>query len=191
MDNDKIEKLVIELSHDPFNSEKNFAVAVEYEKLGQTASAVSFYLRAAEYCPERYDPIAYASLLRLAHCFETQKDRVSTVSNCILQAIAYDPRRPEGYFLMARFHERAGNWQECYSYAEIGLACEAFDPLPVWVDYHGRYCLDFEKAISGWWIGRRSESIWILNVIASMDGVSEEYKEAARYNLERLGVASS
>jgi hypothetical protein len=45
----KIEELVVGLSHDPFNPDLNFAVAVEYEKQNQTASAVSFYLRTAEY----------------------------------------------------------------------------------------------------------------------------------------------
>ena len=45
----KIEQLVVELSHDPFNPELNYTVALEYEKQKQTASAVSFYLRTAEY----------------------------------------------------------------------------------------------------------------------------------------------
>ena len=38
----KIEQLVADLSKDPFNSSLNFAVAVEYERINQTASAVSF-----------------------------------------------------------------------------------------------------------------------------------------------------
>lgn len=186
MSNEIIERLVVDLSHDPFDSKKNFAVAVEYEKLNQTASAVSFYLRAAEYAPERYDPIAYASLLRLAHCFESQKDRLHTVSNCILQAIAYDPKRPEAYFLMSRFYERAGNWQESYSFAEMGLACGEFSSLPVWVDYPGRYGLLFEKAISAWWVGRKDESISILTELLDRYTMTEEFTNACIHNLERI-----
>ena len=44
-----IENLIVDLSHDPFNPVLNFDVAVEYEKSNQIASAVSFYLRCAEY----------------------------------------------------------------------------------------------------------------------------------------------
>ena len=44
-----ISDFVVELSKDPFNPDINFACAVEYEQLKQTASAVSFYLRTAEY----------------------------------------------------------------------------------------------------------------------------------------------
>ena len=43
----KIEELVVQLSKDPFNPELNFECAVEYERINQTASAVSFYLRTA------------------------------------------------------------------------------------------------------------------------------------------------
>ena len=39
-----IEALVKDLSSNPLDPEKNFNVAIEYEKLNQTASAVSFIL---------------------------------------------------------------------------------------------------------------------------------------------------
>ena len=52
----KIEDLVIELSKDPFNPVLNFEVAVEYERQNQTASAVSFYLRTAEYAMSHTPP---------------------------------------------------------------------------------------------------------------------------------------
>ena len=43
----RIEDLVVELSKDPFNPELNFKCAVEYKKLNQTASAVSFFTAAS------------------------------------------------------------------------------------------------------------------------------------------------
>ena len=43
-----IENLIVNLSTDPYNPVLNFDCAVEYERLNQTASAVSFYLRCAE-----------------------------------------------------------------------------------------------------------------------------------------------
>ena len=99
----EIENLIYDLSYDPFNPSLNFEVAKKYEELQQTASAVSFYLRAAEYGYATEPLIAYSSLLRVSICFEDQNDRNNTITNCLLQAIQYLPDRPEGYFLMSRF----------------------------------------------------------------------------------------
>jgi hypothetical protein len=185
----RIEQLVIELSKDPFNPALNFDVAVEYEKQNQTASAVSFYLRTAEYGIESHPTLVYASLLKTAHCFDDQNDRQATVSNCLLQAVAYLPYRPEGYFLLAQFHERLAQWQECYTWANIGLHNQLNAPLPVSVGYEGNYVLLFEKAVAAWWIGRKDESIQILNRLNAMD-IDPGYKSAVQHNLERIGNAS-
>jgi hypothetical protein len=184
----KIEQLVIELSKDPFNPMLNFDVAVEYEKQNQTASAVSFYLRTAEYGHESHPTLVYASLLKVAHCFDDQNDRQATVTNCLLQAVAYLPYRPEGYFLLAQFHERLGQWQECYTWACIGLHHQLNSPLPVHVGYEGQYVLQFEKAVSAWWIGRKDESIEIFNKLDAMY-LEPGYRQAVKNNIERISHA--
>jgi len=181
----KIEQLVIELSKDPFNPVLNFEVAVEYEKQNQTASAVSFYLRTAEYGYVTHPTLVYASLLKVAHCFDDQNDRQATVSNCLLQAVAYLPYRPEGYFLLAQFHERLGQWQECYTWANIGLHNQLNSPLPVHVGYEGQYVLLFEKAISAWWIGRKDESLELLHKLDGMK-LTPDYEFSVKSNLGRL-----
>jgi hypothetical protein len=181
----KIEELVVELSKDPFNPALNFDVAVEYEKQNQTASAVSFYLRTAEYGHETHPSLVYASLLKAAHCFDDQNDRQATVSNCLLQAVAFLPYRPEGYFLLAQFHERLGQWQECYTWANIGLHNQLNSPLPVHVGYEGQYVLLFEKAISAWWIGRKDESLELLHKLDGMK-LNNDYEVAVKSNLGRL-----
>jgi len=184
-----IEKLVVLLSVDPFNPELNFKCAVEYERINQTASAVSFYLRAAEYGVDNHPTIVYTSLLRMASCFADQNDRVNTVSNCILQAVAHMPERPEAYFLMSQFYERQGAWQECYTWAEMGLSVPSWEPLPADVGYHGEYVLEFEKAVSAWWVGRKDESAELLLKL-SKESMPKEYKNAVRSNMERVGIAS-
>jgi hypothetical protein len=181
----KIEELVIDLSTDPFNPELNFKCAVEYQSINQTASAVSFYLRAAEYGVGTHPVIVYNSLLRMAACFADQNDRVTTVTNCLLQALAHMPERPEAYFLMSQFYERQGAWQECYTWAEMGLSVPECDPLPADVGYHGEYVLEFEKAISAWWIGRKEESVKLLKELKSQD-LAKEYSRAVESNLERI-----
>jgi hypothetical protein len=183
-----IEKLVVNLSRDPFNPAKNFDVAVQYEKDNQTASAVSFYLRTIEYGYDTHPLLVYASLLKLAHCFNDQKDRAHTVSNAFLQAIAYIPGRPEAYFLYSRFHERAQNWQECYTFACLGMATYGDSRLPVDVGYDGYFCLAFEKAVSAYWIGRRDESLEIFTRLNALD-LPTEYSNAVRANLEKLNAS--
>jgi tetratricopeptide (TPR) repeat protein len=182
-----IEDLIIELSHKPFNPELNFKVAVKYEELHQSASAVSFYLRTAEYGYDNAPALVYASLCKVAHCFEEQKDRVWTVSNCLLQAVQYLPYRPEAYFLLSQFYEKAQQWQEVYTWAEMGLRTEALPDLPVGVGYTGRYCLEFQKAVSAYWVGRPQESKEILVRLSQMD-LPSEYQKAIEENLGRLSA---
>ena len=182
----EIKALVEKLSSDPFNPENNFNVAIEYERLGQTASAVSFYLRAAEYGYNSSPEIVYTSLLKMAKCFEDQNDRKMTVSNCILQAAAYLPNRPEAYFLLAQFYERSNEWQECYTWASMGLLyTDDHTHLPAPVGYLGSYCLDFEKAVSGWWIGRKKESLGIFKGLLEKN-IDTVYREAINNNLGKL-----
>jgi tetratricopeptide (TPR) repeat protein len=187
----KISKLVSELSADSFSPEKNFELGLEYEELGQAASAVSFFLRAAEYGYKSDPIIVYSSLLKISICIEGQSDRKHTVSNSILQAIAYSPERPEAYFLLSKFYEKEGNWQECYTFATIGLKClkNSFIKLPISIgDYHGDFALEFQIAVSAWWIGRKEESIEILKKLNKRNDLSVMYKEAVASNLINLGI---
>lgn len=182
-----IEDLIIELSHKPFNPELNFKVAVKYEEINQSASAASFYLRTAEYGYAEKPALVYASLCKLAHCFEDQKDRVWMVSNSLLQAVQYLPYRPEAYFLLSRHYEKAGQWQESYTWAEMGLEKEAMNDLPVDVGYRGRYCLEFQKALAAYWVGRPEESRNLLVKLSQMD-IPLEYQKAIEENLGRLSA---
>lgn len=184
-----LENLIVDLSHDPFNAKLNFDVAVEYEHLNQTASAVSFYLRCAEYGMDTHPEYAYTSLLKLAKCFDDQNDRINTVSNCLLQAIAFLPYRREGYFLLSRFYERTQQWQECYTFAQMGLRQYAMPTLPVDVDYKGEYCLRFEAAVSAYWLGRKKESLKLFTEL-SYESIALEYETAVKSNLERIHNAS-
>jgi hypothetical protein len=188
--NEIIEKLIVDASNDALNPTKNFEIALEYEKLGQTASAVGFYLRAAEYGYKADHLVTYTSLLKISICIEGQKDRKHTVSNVILQAMAYLPERPEAYFLLSKFYEKDAAWQECYTYATLGLQAlkNPLINLPVVLgEYHGDYSLEFQAAISAWWIGRKEESIERLTKLSGRGDLSYTYKVAVDDNLKKLG----
>ena len=178
-----LENLIVELSRDSFNPQLNFNVAVEYHAANQIASAVTFYLRTAEYGKDSHPNFAYASLLRLSKCFNEQNDRLHTVSNCILQAIAYLPYRAEAYFWMSRFHEKQGNWQECYTFAEMGLHQTVTDPR-IDLEFND-YCLLFQKAVAGWWVGRPEESKFLFLQLSKKE-LSPEYLQAVENNLASI-----
>jgi hypothetical protein len=180
-----LDLIVSKFAEDPFNPQLNFDCAVEYDRLEQTASAISFYLRTAEY---GQGVLVYNSLLKIARCFESQGQRTTTVKNSILQALSYMPERPEAYFMLSQYHERQGNWQECYTFAEMGLSVPEFDLLPASVGYHGDYCLEFEKGISAWWVGRQKESREILLSLYKRKDIQKEYKDVLKINLERVGI---
>jgi hypothetical protein len=187
--NEEIERLVVEASSAPLDPVRNFDVAVAYERLGQTASAVGFYLCAAEHGYESQPLVTYASLLKVSTCIDRQGGRKHTVSNAILQAAAYLPERPEAYFLLSRFYEQEGSWQECYTYATVGLETlrRPQADLPVEIDdYRADCALEFQAAISAWWIGRGDESIERLLAL-SKQPLPEKYAAAVRSNLQRLG----
>jgi tetratricopeptide (TPR) repeat protein len=181
-----IEKLIEDASHDMFNPVLNFEIANKYEELNQTASAVSFYLRAAEYGYNTNPEIVYTSLLKMAHCFNDQAGRENSVTHALLQAIQYMPNRPEAYFLLSRFYERDQKWQQCYTFAQIGLLySKQINELPADVDYPGEYGLIFEKAVSSWWLGKKEESLQIFLQLLKED-ILDIYRSSIIYNIKMI-----
>jgi len=181
-----INKLATDVAFDSFNPEKNFALANAYYDAGQYASAAGFYLRAADRGYKTHPIIAYSSLLRMSLCFSKQGDRNATVYQNTLQALTLIPGRPEAYFLLARIHERNKEWQKAYTFAELGLAhtLATFNqPLPVYVEYNGPYVLMFEKAVAGWWLGRKEESKELFNHLLDNVEMSQEYVSGCINNL--------
>lgn len=186
MNTDTVEELTVRLSADPFHIETNFALAEEYFQHDQLASAVTFYLRCVEYGQDLHTSYVYTSLLRLSECFEKMNDRNWTVTGSLLQAIAYMPHRREAWFYLSRYYERHQQWQDAYTYASVGLAQRPSETgLPAKTDYSGMYCLDFEKAVSAWWIGRKDESLSTLQYLQTQ-ALPEEYRNAVDANLARI-----
>jgi tetratricopeptide (TPR) repeat protein len=182
-----IKEATLELAADPFDVHKNFNLAQEYYKQKQFASAAGFYLRAAEYGHKTEPLITYTSLLIMSLCWAQQGDRNRTVYNNLMQAVAYLPNRPEAYFLLSRIHERNKEYQQCYTYAEMGLlyATTTFhNPLPGDTDYKGSYCLMFEKAVAGWWLGRKEESKVLFQHLLDDHQMAPEYVSGCLNNMK-------
>ena len=157
--------MIIELLNnyirDSDNVEHNLQLALYYDSIGQTAAAISYYIRTAERTTD--DLIKYQCLLRAAVSFDKQGMRAFSVKGMLQHAVALLPKRPEAYYLLSKFHEKErkeGDWFLCYMLSSIGLSVCDFDlpNLPIQVDYPGKYGLLFEKAVSSWWCGLCEES---------------------------------
>ena len=157
---DDMLKTFVENPNDP---ENNFALALYYDEIGQTASAVSYYLRTAERTSDT--SLKYECLIKSAACFEKQGTRKFTVKGLLQQAVALQPKRPEGYYFLSLFYEtqnnNEGKWFDAYTISSIGLEVADFENiggLRTNLQFPGKYALLFQKAHVAWWCGLCEES---------------------------------
>lgn len=172
--------------YSPENVDNNFRLAFYYDSIGQTASAVSYYLRTAERTDDT--TIKYQSLLRAAICFDKQGCRNFTVKGLLQHSLTILPNRPEAYFLLSRFYEREQNYHDSYLIASLGekVADKECKELDVDVEYPGFYGILFEKAVSSWWCGLCDESRKLFEDLNKNYDLDDAHKEAVRNNLKML-----
>lgn len=178
----------------PVDPDINWKLGLYYHNIGQTASAVSYYIRAAERYTNQIDQ--YECLIRASMCFASQGTRGLSVRGLLQRAISVLPERPEAYFLLSRYYEKenaADSWFNSYMIASIGdrLSVKDLSPLKSIVDYPGSYGCLFQKAISSWWCGLCGESRELLKKLMSDYELSDEYRLAVISNLKRLNALSS
>ena len=171
----EIEQLLTEYSLDTENAELNFNVALWYEKNGQNAAALSYFLRCAERSEDKL--LAYEALIHGSNCYDRQGTRDGTAKGILQQAMCLYPERPEARYLLSRFSEKREWWQDCYIYASEALDnCDfTCQPLKTDVEYPGIHGLLYEKAVASWWWGKNHQCKDILLEI------KEKYQLDARF----------
>lgn len=182
---------------EPNNPISNWNLALHYDDIGQTATAVSFYLRTAERTED--DLIKYEALIKAAHCFEKQGTRRFTVKNIMKHAITVQPLRPEGYYTLSRAVETAedddGRWFDAYTMASIGLSVfspKTTVPLSTKVDYPNKiYALMYQKAHAAWHCGLGEEARSIFLDLHTNYKMNDEFKKKVYDNLVNLNAFSS
>jgi SAM-dependent methyltransferase len=192
----KIEQYLQDYIEDTESSENNLNLAVLYDEIGQTASALSYYLRTVERTENK--DLQYECLLRATNCFSRQGTRSFTVKGILQHAIAVKPKRPEAYYLLSKMYSEqddtnAGKWFDSYLTASIALeVCDDFEPrndfmLPE-IDYPGEYALLFQKAHSSWWCGLCDESKNLFLDLYENYDVREDFKTAITNNLKFMNA---
>jgi hypothetical protein len=184
--------LLKEYISNPDFPENNFALGLYYDSIGQTAAALSFYIRTAERTTDEL--LKYECLLRGSMCFDKQGTRKFTVKGLLQHAVAVQPTRPEGYYLLSRFYERENStndskWFDSYLTATIGLKVCEFNNIPALrtqVDYPGKYALQYQQALSAWWCGLCEESRQKLINLLSNPDLDESHRDAIIENLHQI-----
>jgi tetratricopeptide (TPR) repeat protein len=175
---------------DPENDKKNSRLAIKYMSIGQTAAAISFFLRGAERTKETW--LAYDNLLCIGLCFDRQRNRDYTVKAMYREAMALSPTRPEAYYLLSRKLEAEKNYSESYLIAELGLKLTDepyMDLIDDRVGYPGKWGLMFQKAVAAWWIGKGMESRKIFQTLVDhhWSGIDELHRKVIENNIVSLG----
>jgi tetratricopeptide (TPR) repeat protein len=187
MNNDNLNKTLVNYINDPKYPLYNFTLGRCYEDLGQNASALSFYLRAAELSVNGL--LTYESVLRMALCIEKIGNRVYSLKGVILRAISLMPKRPEAYFIMSRVCEWNKDWHDAYTFAVIGetLIEDNDEKLMTDVGYPGQYGFVFERAVTAWWIGLYDESIHLCRQLEKDNTIQPVYMDAIKNNIANFG----
>lgn len=179
----KLEKFI----NNPYSGTCNYNLAEYYYESGHLASAMSFYIRTAEYSKD--DDLTYEALLMVAKCLQRIGRRRTTELGLWLNAVSFKPDRPEAYLFLSEYHEQHKNYSQAYSYAVIGLQhIENSVQVSSNVGYLGKYQLEFQKAVSAWWIGKGREARNIFFKLAeNKDELSEFYQKLVQTNITSLG----
>ena len=164
----------------------NFDLALQYEQIGNTSSALTHYLRAAERTID--EELSYECLIRSSVCMGLQGDRGFTQSHLLKQAICLMPKRPEAYFFLCRYYEGRKENYECYFLANIALGlCDfsrsIFSNYPRNYDYLGIDGIELCKAVSGIHWEKLEESREIFSRLLKTSS-NESIRSICKSNLE-------
>ena len=191
---DILQEKLIELVDEPYDPLKNFNLALEYHKYNQTAIALSYYLRCAEFTDNKI--ISSEALLRASLCVNTQQGRDEKELYLIKHAITASPNSIEPYYVASLFYSwRSGNnpekrfWLDSYQYAclgvniiENGCKCEPFTTNFGYTEYN----IYFQKAFAGSNIGKINEAQEIYTKILTSYELDINTKNYINSKLQQL-----
>ena len=180
-----MENLLLKFINDPYNDINNFELAYSYDGIGQSASALSYYLRCAEFT--KNDDLAYEALLRMSLCLSKQGNRETMEITCIQHALSLLPERPEGNYLMSLYYSYREKWLESYMFACNGLSNDKkYNSFRKEFPYFDKYQLKFQKAYSGYHNGKIKEAYIIYSELINDKKVNKEYEKLIKSNIECL-----
>jgi len=162
---DKLKDKLIQFIASPYNLEINLDLGYLYEEENQLASAISHYLRGAEYGLDSVNTdknkLIAECLLRAAVCMDKLGRRNHSTKSLILHTITHMPTLPQAYLQMSKIYEMTSEWNECNAQCTLGLQfIDSYQQLK----YDGRSKdevlneLLYQKAISNYYTGKTNKA---------------------------------
>ena len=189
--NKNTHNLTPHLLHDyitePSNPTYNFNLGEDYYQKGHTASALSFFLRAAEFGNDV--DLVYESLIKIAQCLSLQKRRDSSTKVAYQNAINYQPNRPEAYLLLSMFHEAKQEWYDSHTNATIAqLHINNLKPTKTSIGIEGEYMFKFQLAVTSWWVGQhdKARSMFLDLAHNFSNELDDKYSDLVSQNIKQL-----
>jgi beta-1,4-mannosyl-glycoprotein beta-1,4-N-acetylglucosaminyltransferase len=184
---DQIEKYLENLVQNPRDPLINFEIAYAYEKEGQGAAAVSYYLRCAEFTNN--NTLASECLIRCSLSMDKQGGRDQKELHFIEQSITASPSSLEPYYIASLHFSWRGKWKKSYLFACLGINIyenniqkEKFIKN---VDF-SVYDLYYQKAFTGSNIGKINESRQLYIKILQEFDIQDRSKENILKKLNEL-----
>ena len=181
-------KLIQDWVMDPLNPNTNFILGESYFQKKQTASALSLFLRAAEFGVN--DDTTYEALIRVAQCLSSQGRRDTTEKSAYQNAITFQPQRPEAYFFLSQYFESRNNWFEANIYSSLALSyISNLKKTTLDMGVSEEYMIRFQHAVTCWWVGQSKKSREIFFDLAHnySEVLNDKYKGLVQQNITSLG----
>jgi len=93
--------------NDPLDPYVNAQLGEEYDKLGQGAAALSYFLRAAELLHDVNKDLSYNCLLKTWKQLNKIGRRRGWEKRQLELAISFNPTRPEAYLFLSMYHNNS------------------------------------------------------------------------------------
>lgn len=173
----------------PQDAYVNAKLGEEYEKIGQGAAAHSYFLRAAELLHDSDPKMAYNCFLKTWKQLNITTRRPDFEQGQLQAAIAYAPNRPEAYYHLSVWHSNKKEWMLSYMYACLGKDNSKENiPLTYDIGYPGDFVFDFQKAFTGWYIGKRDQSKSLFLELGKLKDIPQNFKEIISENIRDFGL---
>ena len=174
---EKLKEYLLKYIQNPLDPYINAGLGEEYEKIGQGAAALSYFLRASELTYESDPILAYNGILKTWVQLNNTKRRKNYEKGQLEQAISYLHTRPEAYLFLSKWYSEKEEWMTANMYIDLGLKYVNSKPLPYNIGYLGDWELKFQKAFVCWYIGQRklSHKLWLELYVDPM--VDEHHRE--------------
>jgi len=167
----------------------NFNLALEYDALGQSYTAISYYLRAANLTQDQ--TLAYTCMVKIGTWFVKHGCRNYSAETTLQQAVALMPKRPEAYYLLSQLWERNKKYLESYQLSTVGLEVCDFDSEPLLADvgYPGRWGLVFERSVCAWHCGKEDLARALLQELVDIhwNNLDDGHKATVELNITSIG----